>query len=213
MSVDDERTLRERLAAEQDERRRLAELIHDGPVQHVAALIQMLEAVSQAAAADDAEAVASVLERAVEVAREASADLRELVEGIDPGALQEGFESAIRRLAERLATRRGVEVILDLSAGEHLGETARIGLYQIVREALDQAVRRGPPTRVQIDLIRTSTGGAELVVFDDGGAERRSAVVDGLAERAHSLNGTVTLDRADDGTTLRVAVPPVAAGR
>ena len=213
MSVDDERTLRERLAAEQDERRRLAELIHDGPVQHVAALIQMLEAVGHALESGDDGSARSVLARASEVARETSADLRELVEGIDPGALAEGFEAAVRRLAERLATRRGVDVVLDLAAGEHLGETARIGLYQIVREALDQAVRRGPPTRVQIDLTRTSTGGAELVVFDDGSAERRSAVVDGLAERALSLNGTVTLDRADDGTTLRVTVPPVAAGR
>ena len=36
--------LRERLVAERDERRRLAELIHDGPVQHVAAIAQMLDA-------------------------------------------------------------------------------------------------------------------------------------------------------------------------
>ena len=138
---------------------------------------------------------------------------RPVHEGIDPGALDEGFESAVRRLADRLATRRGVDVALDLQTGERLGETARIGLYQIVREALDQAVRRGPPTRVEITVSRTPTSGAELVVFDDGGAERRSAVVDGLAERAASLNGTLTLDRTEQGTTLRVVVPPVAAAR
>ena len=173
----------------------------------------MLEAASHAASTGDNELLGSVLVRAGEVARETSADLRELVESIDPGALAEGFEAAIRRLADRLAARRGVAVSLDVGAAEALGETARIGLYQIVREALDQAVRRGPPTVVEITLARTRTGGAVLEVFDDGGAERRRAVVDGLAERAHSLAGTVTLDRGDAGTTLRVMVPPVAAGR
>ena len=46
MSSDDpERTLlAERLLAEQEERRRLAELLHDGPVQQLSAISQMLDA-------------------------------------------------------------------------------------------------------------------------------------------------------------------------
>ena len=45
--------LDERLLAEQDERRRLAELIHDGPVQHLAAIAQMLDAAAATAAGGD----------------------------------------------------------------------------------------------------------------------------------------------------------------
>ena len=47
------RALAERLRAERDERRRLAELIHDGPVQLVAAIAQMLDAAGHALAAGD----------------------------------------------------------------------------------------------------------------------------------------------------------------
>ena len=56
--------LSERLAAERDERRRLAELIHDGPVQSLAAIAQMLEAAAHAASDGDNIVHAAVLNRA-----------------------------------------------------------------------------------------------------------------------------------------------------
>ena len=68
----------------------------------------------------------------------------------------------------------------------------------MIREALDQAARRGPPSAVAVTLVRTPTGGVELAVSDDGAPERRQAVLDGLAERAAELNGTFEATR--DGT-------------
>ena len=139
--------LAERLRAERDERRRLAELIHDGPVQLVAAIAQMLDAAHHAFEAGDVASGAPIVERALAVAREASVDLREIVSGIEPDALRElGLAAAIGELAERHSARRGVAFELDLAAADGLGDGAQSGLYQIVRDALDQAVRRGPPT-------------------------------------------------------------------
>jgi two-component system NarL family sensor kinase len=201
----------ERLRAERDERRRLAELIHDGPVQHVAAIAQMLDTAVHALDEDEAEQGRTIISRALEVAREASADLREIVSGIEPAALREqGFATAVRELTQRLAARRGVTIELDVDAGDRLGEGAQSGLYQIVREALDQAVRRGPPSRLQVRLLESSDG-VELTVHDDGGQERRQAVLDGLAERATELNGSFLATRDDPGTTIRVTLPPSAA--
>ena len=206
--------LDERLVAEQDERRRLGELIHDGPVQHLAAIAQMLDAAAAAAADGDAAAAHPIVVRALTLTREASGDLRELVSGLEPDALREhGFATAVALLIQRLS-RRGIAVEADVEAGDALGEAAAIGLYQIVRESLDQAVRRGPPTRISIQLSPTTAGGAELVVQDNGSGERRQAVLDGLAERAESLNATFTAEqRPREGTVVRVTVPPSAAGR
>ena len=204
-------SLRERLLAERDERRRVAELVHDGPVQHVSALTQMLDAATHALDAGDAESARRITARALEVARDTAAELREIVAGLEPAMLHElGFATAVRELAERVAGRRGVELALDLDENVVLGEGARSGLYQVVREALDQAVRRGPPTRVSIALAVTATGGASVTIVDDGAPERRQAVVDGLAERARDLNGT--LETLFDGrwTTIRVVLPPSA---
>jgi signal transduction histidine kinase len=143
----DGRALRERLRAERDERRRLAELIHDGPVQLVAAIAQMLDAAHHALAAGDVASGAPIVERALAVAREASVDLRDIVSGIEPDALRElGLAAAIGELTERHTARRGVAFELDVAAGDEIGDGAQSGLYQIVRDALDQAVRRGPPT-------------------------------------------------------------------
>jgi signal transduction histidine kinase len=205
------RALAERLRAERDERRRLAELIHDGPVQLVAAITQMLDAAHRALAADDVAAGTRIVERALAVAREASVDLREIVSGIEPNALRElGLAAAITELAERHAARRGVSFELDVAAGDELGDGAQSGLYQIVRDALDQAVRRGPPTTVTIS-IGPSEGGAELRIVDDGGQERREAVMTALAERAAELNGTFASETAPEGTTIAVRLPPSAA--
>ena len=92
-----------------------------------------------------------------------------------------------------------------------LGEGARSSLFQVIREALDQAVRRGPPGSVSVSLERTPTGGVELAVSDDGAPERRQAVIDGLAERAAELNGTFEARRDGRWTTIRLVVPPSAA--
>jgi len=191
----DGRALAERLRAERDERRRLAELIHDGPVQLVAALAQMLDAAHCALEAGDVASGVPIVERALAVAREASADLREIVSGIEPNALRElGLAAAIRELADRLATRRGVTFQLDVAAGDEL----------------DQAVRRGPPTTVTISLGH-SDGGIELRITDDGGQERREAVMAALAERAAELNATFASETTPAGTTVTLRLPPSAA--
>ena len=79
-----------------------------------------------------------------------------------------------------------------------------------MRDALDQAVRRGPPTHVTV-AITALVGGVELRIDDDGAEERREAVLDALAERAAELNGTFSSETAAAGTSIVVRLPPSAA--
>ncbi|MSO95193.1 MAG: hypothetical protein EXQ81_05285 [Thermoleophilia bacterium] len=201
----------ERLRAERDERRRLAELIHDGPVQLVAAIAQMLDAAHHAIAAGDLAHATPIIERALAVAREASADLREIVSGIEPDALQElGLAAALTELANRHASRRGVIFDLDLAGGDRVGDGARSCLYQITRDALDQAVRRGPPRNISVSII-PADGGVELRISDNGVEERRKAVLAALAERATEINGTFTSETGASGTWVAIRLPPSAS--
>ncbi|MGA8487952.1 MAG: histidine kinase, partial [Gaiella sp.] len=62
----------ERLLAERAERRRIAEQLHDGPVQHVAALSQMLDAAVAALDDGEVETGQRVAARALAVARDAA---------------------------------------------------------------------------------------------------------------------------------------------
>jgi two-component system NarL family sensor kinase len=207
--------LAERILAEQDERRRLAELIHDGPVQHLSAIAQMADAALDAVRAGESAQAAEILARGVSLAREAAQDLRSLCEDLEPRALRElGFAAAVSALGRRVAARREIEVVLDVDHGDELGEHAQTGLFQIVSDAIDQAVRRGALTRIDVVVRAVDGGGAELSVSDDGPPERRSAVLELLAERAATLNGRFASEaRWPRGSAIRVELPPSSARR
>jgi signal transduction histidine kinase len=207
--------LAERMLAEQEERRRVAERLHDGPIQQLSAISQMLDAGLSELAGGDTERASAVFTRGLELAREAARDLRTLCDDLEPRVLhQVGFEPAVAALTRRLSARHDVAIDLDVSQAADLGENAGVALYQILREAAEQAVRRGPPTRIEISVRATAAGGVELVVADDGPPERRAAVLEALAERAATLNGRFSSEvRYPRGSTLRIEVPPAAAHR
>jgi signal transduction histidine kinase len=184
-------------------------------VQHLSAIVQTVDTALATLRDGDASRAEEVLARAVELSRNAARELRTLSEDLEPKALRElGFAVAVAALGRRYASRHDVEMVVDVDHGDELGEHAQTALYQILREAIDQAVRRGAPTRIEISLAPTPAGGAELVVSDDGPPERRSAVLEALAERAATLNGRFSSEvRYPRGSTVRVELPPSAARR
>jgi signal transduction histidine kinase len=207
--------LAERILAEQEERRRLAELLHDGPVQQLAAISQIVDAALDALRSGDSERADDIMTRSLELARNASRELRALCDDLEPKVLREvGFAAALGALARRYSSRHEVEIELAVDHGDELGEHAQTALYQIAREAIDQAVRRGAPTRIDVSILPVPGGGAELFVSDDGPPERRSAVLEALAERAATLNARFSTEvRYPRGSTIRVELSPSAARR
>jgi hypothetical protein len=166
--------LAERMLAEQEERRRVAELLHDGPIQQLSAISQMLDAgLADLENGEKARAV-EVFSRGLELARDAARDLRALCDDLEPRVLHQlGFASAAAALARRIASRHDVEIDLDVAYADELGENAAVALYQILREATEQAVRRGPLTRIEISLC-ASEGGAQRCSRRSQSARRRS---------------------------------------
>ena len=217
MTADDaERALlAERILAEQEERRRLAELLHDGPLQQMSALTQIVDAALEAVRQEDSTRADEILTRGLELMRGAAQDLRALCDELEPRALRElGFAATVGALSRRVAARREIEVEVDVEHGDELGEHAQAGLYQIVREAVDQAVRRGALSRIDISLVRTETEGALLSISDDGPPERRSTVLEMLAERASTLNARFSSEaRWPRGSVIWVELPPSSARR
>ena len=216
MTQDPERALvAERILAEQEERRRLAELIHDGPVQHVAAIGQIVDAALEAVQEGDRQRAAELLARGLQLTREAGQDLRALCDDLEPRALRElGFASAVETLGRRVAGRRDIEIAIDVEEGDALGEHAQAGLFQIVRDAVDQAVRRGALTRIEVTLHGLDGGGVELAISDDGPPERRSAVLELRGPGAAPLPGRYPAGaRGPRGAAVRIELPPSSARR
>ena len=197
------------ITAEQEERRRLALFLHDGPVQSMSGIALMLDAVVAAVQEGRPEEAERVLSSALEKQRDTIRSLRDLSFELEPVVLRDqGFEPAVRALADQLGMSSRMQIELAVEAAEALSEHAQVAIFQIIREALHQAIRRGPPTRVSVAIADASGGGIEAVISDDAPGERRRASFDAIAERARSLSGRMTVDPGPDGgTSVRIVFP------
>jgi signal transduction histidine kinase len=203
------------LTAEQDERRRLANELHDGAVQALSGVALLLDAgLNSIDEGRDSEAQ-EIIGRALERHRATIGQLRSLSFNLEPVVLRDqGFAPAVRALTDQIALAHHVQVEVDVEAAEQLAEKTQAALYQIIREALDQAVRRGPPQTLTVTMRETADGGVETAIADDAPGERRRRSLEELAERARTLNGVLTVDQGESvGTTVRVVLPPYATAR
>ena len=219
MSSQDDAAERARLAeqlitAEQDERRRLALFLHDGPVQALAGIALMLDSVSGAIEDGNLQSAKEVLDQALIRHRAAIRSLRDLSFSLEPVVLRDqGITPALRGLADEIGLEREIQIEVDVDAAEQLGETVQAALYQIIRESLDAAVRRGPPTKMSVSVVRHSDGRFITTIADDAPEERRRTVFDVLTERARTLSGRLSVDQGPDGrgTTIVLELPASSA--
>jgi signal transduction histidine kinase len=202
------------IAAEQDERRRLALFLHDGPVQQLAGIALMLDAVVYSIASGRVEEAQQILRNALEHHRQTIRELRDLSFVLEPVVLRDqGFAPALRALTDQVGRSHELRIDLDIDEASILGETAQVALYTIIRELLDQSIRRGPPSRIEVRLARTEDGGAVVVVIDDAEPERRRRSFEAIEERVSQLHGEIEVVARAGGTEIRVTIPSYNAQR
>jgi two-component system, NarL family, sensor kinase len=213
MAADAER-LDRLIAAEQDERRRIALFLHDGPVQNLAGIALMLDATLHSIETGKLDDARKVLSSALDRQRMTIRELRDLSFALEPVVLRDqGFAAALHALAEQIGAANRLRIDLNVADSERLGETAQVALYTIVRELLDQAVRRGPPTRVAVTMTATADGGIETSVSDDAEPERRRRTFEAIEERVRQLHGTIGMTVEGARTTVTVVLPAYATRR
>jgi two-component system NarL family sensor kinase len=202
------------IAAEQDERRRIALFLHDGPVQNLSGIALMLDAALHSITVGKLDDATSVLSTALDRQRATIRELRDLSFALEPVVLRDqGFGPALRALAEQVGTANEIRIDLDIDDAERAGQTAQVALYTIIRELLDQAIRRGPPTRIGVTMIATADGGLDTTVHDDAEPERRRRSLEAIQERVKQLHGTISVSTGDDGTRVTVSLPAYATRR
>ena len=202
------------IAAEQDERRRIALFLHDGPVQNLAGIALMLDAALHAIQTGKLADASSVVGTALERQRATIRELRDLSFALEPVVLRDqGFGPALHALAEQIGTTNQVRIDLDVDEAAGIGPTAQVAIYTIIRELLDQAVRRGPLSRISLSIHATGDGGAATTIADDAEPERRRRSFEAIEERVKQLHGTIAVDAADAGTQIVVTLPPYTTRR
>jgi signal transduction histidine kinase len=202
------------ITAEQDERRRLANELHDGAVQSLSGVALMLDAGLNSIDEGRDQEAQEIIRRALERHRATIGQLRNLSFNLEPVVLRDqGFAPAVRALTDQIELAHNVRVEVDVEAAEQLADQTQAAIYQIIREALDQAVHRGPQT-LSVTMRQAPDGSIETAIADDAPGERRRRSLEELEERARTLNGVLTVDQGENaGTTVRLVLPPYATSR
>jgi two-component system sensor histidine kinase UhpB len=203
------------ITAEQDERRRLANELHDGAVQALSGVALLLDAGLNSIEEGRKDEAQQIIGRALDRHRATIGQLRSLSFNLEPVVLRDqGFAPAVRALTDQIELAHNVHVELDVDTAEQLAQQTQAALYQIIREAVNQAVRRGPPHTLSVTVRQAPDGSVETSISDDAPGERRRRSLEELEERARTLNGDMTVDQpAGGGTRVCVTLPPYAASR
>ena len=199
----------------EEERRRIRRDLHDGLGPALAGLTFTLDAVRNVAASD-LERADNLLASATDQVQTMIGDVRRLIYGLCPPALDElGLVASLRGLASRDGSR-GTRVDVDAPISlPPLGAAVEVATYWIVQEALTNVARHA---RASTCTVRLSLEpGAFLVeVTDDGRgfAQRRIGVgLQAMRERAVELGGTCEITSTPGtGTTVLAHLPQHATG-
>jgi signal transduction histidine kinase len=104
-------------------------------------------------------------------------------------------------------------VDVEIDDAERAGEATQVALYTIIRELLDQAIRRGPPSTIGVSIRETDDGGLVTCIADDAEPERRLRSFEAIEERVKQLHGTIEVTVDDAGTKVIVTLPSYATRR
>jgi two-component system sensor histidine kinase UhpB len=198
------------LAAQEEERARVARDLHDEVNQSLTGLLLRLEAVREIAPPE----LEAELAETKALANQAMRELLSLARQLRPTALDDlGLAAAIAGQVEQLG-RGEIEAAFE-SQGDFsdLDDDAQLVVYRVAQEALSNAGRHSGAERVTVTLRRREDGGVALDVADDGRGfafeqSERGLGIGGMRERALLIGGELTIEsRPGAGTSVHLTVP------
>jgi two-component system, NarL family, sensor kinase len=220
------------LTLQDEERRRLGRELHDSAGQLLAALHINLGVIAQRTQ-NDASLSARVADSAA-LADQVISEIRTLSYLLHPPMLDEtGLASAVEWYVRGFSERSKIAVDLDIDSGlPRFPTEVETAIFRIVQESLVN-IHRHSGSRTAFISLRANAEGASLVIRDEGcgipveilksmeeGGGNIGVGIGGMRERARQLGGTVSIRRANPGTTVEVRLPvlkyasgAVASGR
>ena len=185
------------VAAQEEERRRVAYEVHDGPTQTAVALHQRLQDFAYKHPPDST-AGEEKLERMLTLAQSTIKEIRNIIENLRPTALDDfGLAAAIRLQIEELE-KEGWEIdYKEALEDRHLSPEIETAFYRVAQEALTNIRKHAHTTKARVELTAPK-GKVRLKVRDEGRGFEPSAPAgegSGPGERVglHSMRERVAL--------------------
>lgn len=202
------------LAAQEGERLRVAQELHDGVGQSLTALLLQIERAARQAP----DPLRGELEDAREATRELLDEVRGVAGRLRPEALDDlGLTNALAALAQRVTEQSGVPVRRSVDATlPPLSPQTELVIYRVAQEALANTLRHADASSAELALT-AADGHVTLTVRDDGRGLDGSipgAGIRGMHERALLLDATCKLTTLPHGgTQVRLEIDTETAAR
>jgi two-component system sensor histidine kinase DegS len=198
--------------AQEAERQRMAEDIHDGPAQVLTNAIFQVEYLGRVIDAED-RAAQSELAFLRDMLREGLDEVRVFITDLRPPVVDVGLVSAIGERARQLEEQHGIEIEVAVAGiDERLSQPQRASVLRIVQEALQNARKHAAASRISIGLE-----GDTLVIADNGRGFDLMRVASGasrnfglqfMRERAELMGAHLRIEsRQGEGTRILLRLP------
>lgn len=200
--------------AREDERKRIAQEVHDELGQMLTALrlelslLRMQFAGNHPRLVDKIREIMAIVDQTIQVTRDVATSLR-------PSAIEMGVVSALEWLVKKFSEQSGIECYLDCPEDNLLmDEKCSIAMFRIAQESLTNVLRHANASLVKISIHAENTHYC-LEIEDNGQgfdatAPRKSQSFGliGIQERCLMLGGETTINSAPNkGTAISVRIP------
>jgi len=216
--MNDKRKLAARvIKAQEEERRRVARDIHDGPTQTLANVVIQTE-ICERLLEKDLDEAKKELEELKYAARMTLQELRKIIFNLRPSSLDDlGLQAVTKRFCEEFEDDTGIKTEFYFFGNyRRLDSEIEVTLFRVIQEALTN-VRKHSKARNCLVKLEYSNERINLVVADDGigfkswerdESDLKHFGIMTIKERVDLINGSFNIESAPGkGTKIYVSVP------
>ena len=195
------------LAAQENERQRIARELHDEIGQTLTVAVLFLKRAVDRAPAE----IRGELADTQEAVRAGLDEVRSIARRLRPDALEDlGLHSALNALCSEFSQATGIVVVKNIAPqANRLHPEVELVCYRIAQESLTNIARHAEASKVWLDLHST-TDQLLLRIADDGrgGVDTEGAGINGMRERALLVSAALAIaSPVGEGTEVLVTIP------
>ncbi|WP_310830522.1 sensor histidine kinase [Paenibacillus pedocola] len=207
------------ILAQEEERKRIAREIHDGPAQMLANLVLRTEIVERMLVKQEFGLVQDEIIDLKGQVRYSLEEMRKVIFNLRPMALDDlGLIPTLRKYVHDYEEKTKIRTAFETRGKEHrLSSAMEAAVYRLVQEGLSNAAKHAYPSYVLVEITYQAQL-IKIVVKDNGlgfnvkkvseQGSRESFGLVGMRERVELLEGRMEIESAENqGTTIVIHIP------
>jgi len=208
------------ILAQEEERKRMAREIHDGPAQSLANLVLRTEIAERMLMKQEFQLVQEELMELKSQVRSGLEEIRKIIFNLRPMALDDlGLVPTLRKFVQDFEEKTKIRAVFETAGRElRMPSAMEAAIYRLVQEAFSNALKHASPTYVSLE-IRFYPKRVEIEIRDNGvGFDVEQALARskkgshygliGMSERVELLNGKMDIQSAKgQGTKITISIP------